>query len=154
MMHNFSPSMKSSPAQLNGDRCNGRLASSSFQCCNGAASPPGLAVSGWVTCPKSLLLFNRRDGPALFFIQELIRRNTGLFEDRPQSVLPHIAGMVGNGGVSVRLCVVPDLVTAGCLAVEGKAKRLEMLGYLPVTKSRLPPHLHPQYQGAVEGIAD
>ena len=77
----------------------------------------------------------------LFFIQKIIRRNTGLFENRTKSAFRHIAGMIGYGGVSVSLCVVPDLVTTGGLAVEGKAKCFKTLGYLPVTKTCQTPHL-------------
>ena len=46
-------------------------------------------------------LFNRRGESALFFVQELIRRNAGLLEDRTKGALRHIAGMVGDGGISV-----------------------------------------------------
>ena len=70
----------------------------------------------------------------LFLIQELIRRNTGLLEDRTKCALGHIARMIGNSSVSVGLCVVPDLVTTSGLAVKIKAKRLEMFSYIPVTE--------------------
>ena len=70
-----------------------------------------------------------------FLIQKLIRRNTGLLEDRPKCAFRHITRMIWNGGVSVGLCVVPDLVTTSGLTVEVKAKLLEILNYLPVTET-------------------
>lgn len=101
-----------------------------------------------------LSLFNRRSESALFFAQKIIRRNASLLEDRPQGALRHIAGMIGNGGVSISLRVVPDFVTACGLAVEGKAKCFKTSGYIPVTKTCQTPHLCPHHQWAIEGIAD
>lgn len=46
--------MKSSPAQ-SGIKADWHF--SFFQCCNGAAFPPGLAVSGRATCHNQFLLF-------------------------------------------------------------------------------------------------
>jgi hypothetical protein len=90
----------------------------------------------------------------LFFIQKIVRRDTGLFENRTKSALWHVAGVIGNGGVLVSLCVVPDLVTTGSLAVKGKAKCFKTLGYLPVAKTCQSAHLRPHDEGAIEGIAD
>jgi hypothetical protein len=50
---NYQLPMKSSPAET-GATADWLL--SSFQRCNGAASLPGLAVSGWATCLKELVL--------------------------------------------------------------------------------------------------
>jgi len=45
-----------------------------------------------------------------------------------------IAGVVGNGGIAAGGGVVPDLMTAGGLAVEFEAEFLQLLDDLPVLK--------------------
>lgn len=79
---------------------------------------------------------------------------SGLFEDGPESALRHIAGMVGNSGVSVRLLVVPDFVAAGGLPVKGKAERLKAPGYFAVAETGQPPHSGAYHQGTIERLPD
>jgi hypothetical protein len=49
--------------------------------------------------------------------------------------------MIGDGGVTVGLIIVPDLVAPGRLAVKSKAKRLEPLDDLSVLKAGQAAHI-------------
>ena len=71
----------------------------------------------------------------LFFLQEIIWQDTGLLKNRTKSAFRHVSGMIGNGGVSVSLWVIPDLVTTNGLAIEDKATCFKTLDYLPVPKT-------------------
>ena len=77
-----------------------------------------------------------------------------MFKDGSKSALGHIAGMVGDGGVSVCLTVVPDFMTAGGLPVKGKAERPEESGYFTVPKTGQSPHLCAHHQSTIERIAN
>jgi hypothetical protein len=70
-----------------------------------------------------------------FLIQEIVWRDSGLFKDRPESAFRHIAGMVGDGGISISLVVVPDFMAASGLTVKGKAECLKTPGYFPVPET-------------------
>ena len=52
----------------------------------------------------------------------------------------HVAGMVGNSGVTVGGRVVLELMRAGSLAMELEAEAFEPLHDLPVTKAGETPH--------------
>ena len=71
----------------------------------------------------------------LFLLQEVVGRDTCLFENGPKRSFRHVTGMIGYSGVSVGLLIVPDLMTAGGLAVKGETKRLEPLGYFSIPES-------------------
>ena len=67
--------------------------------------------------------------------QELVWRDVGLLQDGAQSAFGQFARMVRKRGVAVRLSVVPNLVTAACLAVECEAKILQSPDDLALAKS-------------------
>jgi hypothetical protein len=52
-----------------------------------------------------------------------------------ESALGHVAGIIGNGCVSMRGRVEPNLVTAGSLTVELKSEGFEPLDDVPVSKA-------------------
>jgi hypothetical protein len=72
----------------------------------------------------------------LFFVQEIVRLDTGLSQNGPQRAFRQVSGMVGDGGVAIGLGIVPDLVASGRLTVKGKAERLETFDDLAVFKTR------------------
>ncbi len=57
----------------------------------------------------------------LFLFQEVVRRYASLFENGPEGAFRYVAGVIGNGGIFVGLSIVPNLMTAGGLAVKDKA---------------------------------
>ena len=59
--------------------------------------------------------------------QKFLHRNPSLFEYGPQRPLGHVAGVIGDGGVTVIDWMVPDLMTTGSLAVNSKPKCLSGL---------------------------
>ena len=87
--------------------------------------------------PADVVIFVCTDGPipSLIAIQKLIRRNSGLLEDGPQSALRHIARVVWNRCVPIRPLIIPKFMTPRCLTIEGKAKKLQTINNLPVAES-------------------
>lgn len=77
--------------------------------------------------------------------QEGFRLDVGLLEDGAQRAFRHIAGMIGDGGVTVGLRIEPNLMGARRLTVELEAELTQALDDLPVLEARQPPHLaaHP-----------
>lgn len=73
-------------------------------------------------------------------LQELFGVDAGLFEDRAQCALGHVAGMVGEGGVAVGGGVVPDFVRAGGLAMELEAGAFEPLHDVAISEASEAPH--------------
>jgi hypothetical protein len=63
----------------------------------------------------------------LFFLQEIVRRDTGLFEDGQESAFRHVSGMIGDCGVSVGLLVVPDFMTPAAWRSKAKPSTLNRL---------------------------
>jgi hypothetical protein len=62
--------------------------------------------------------------------EEIFRLDICLFKNGAERALRQIAGMVGNRCVTVRLRIVPDLVAAGRMAVEGESQRTQLFDYL------------------------
>ena len=58
-----------------------------------------------------------------------------LFQNGTEGAFGHVAGMIGNGRVSMRGRVEPNLVTAGSLTVELKSEGFEPLDDVPVSKA-------------------
>lgn len=56
--------------------------------------------------------------------QEGVRIYAGLLENGAQRSLGHVAGVVRDGGVTVQRGIEPNLMRAGCLAVELQAELL------------------------------
>ena len=71
----------------------------------------------------------------LFLFQKIAGIYTGLFKDCSQSAFGHVAGVIGNNGISICLFVIPDFMASGSLAVKGKTKRLETLYDLSISKT-------------------
>jgi hypothetical protein len=86
----------------------------------------------------------------LFGFQEIIRGNSGFPQDRAQRALWHIARVIWYSCVSVALRVVPDFMTACCVAVKDKAVGFQSLDDLPVAKSGKPTHGLPYNQRVIE----
>jgi len=63
------------------------------------------------------------------------RLYAGLLEDGAQGAFGHVAGVVRDGGEPVRRGVMPDLVTAGGLAMEHEPERLQSPGDVAVPKA-------------------
>ena len=61
--------------------------------------------------------------------------------------------MVGNRCVSVGSGVEPDFVTAGGLAIELEAARLQFTNYFPIAISREPAHSGCDYDGVIPPLA-
>lgn len=52
----------------------------------------------------------------------------------------HVTGVIGNSSVTMRLRVLPDLVTARGLPVKNKTKLLQALDDFTILEAREPPH--------------
>ncbi len=73
--------------------------------------------------------------PASLRLQESLGVDAGLFEDRTQRSLGHVAWVVGDGGVSAERRIEPDLVRASCLPVEYQSEMLQPLGNFAIAKT-------------------
>jgi len=71
----------------------------------------------------------------LLLFKEIIGLDVGFSQDRPERAFRDVARMVLDGGVSVGIFIVPDLMTSGSLAVKGKPESLELLYDLPVAET-------------------
>ena len=83
------------------------------------------------------------DGPSVASIsrlQECVRRDAGLAEDRPEGAFRQIAGMVGQSGSAPGGGIPPDLVATPCMPVEFEAKPAKSIGYVAVGEPRQAPH--------------
>jgi hypothetical protein len=67
--------------------------------------------------------------------KKLIHTHTSLTQDRSQRSLRHIPWMVGNGGVPMIHCSIPDLMRTCSLAIKREAQRLEAPNYITIAKT-------------------
>jgi len=58
--------------------------------------------------------------------QKLVGIDSRLLQNRSERPLGHVAGMVWNCRVPVGARVVPNLVTAGCLAIKSEPKGFKL----------------------------
>ena len=92
--------------------------------------------------------------PNVIFLQENFGIDIGLFENRAECSLGHVACMIRNRGVAVGGRVLTDLVTSCGLAVELKSTLLYPLDDIAITKASETPHLAAAHdQRVIEGIA-
>ena len=54
-------------------------------------------------------------------VQEVVKFDAGLTKDRAQRTFRHVARMIRNRGVSIRIGIEPDLVRARGLSIEREA---------------------------------
>lgn len=81
----------------------------------------------------------------LFFLQEIVWRNTCFFKDCSKRPSRHITRMVLYGGISVFNFIIPDLVAAGSLAIKSESKSLKAFNNFTIMKTRQPSHvMHPR----------
>jgi hypothetical protein len=58
----------------------------------------------------------------LFILQKIVGRSARLLEDGTKCTFGHVAGMVGDGGVTLNCRIEPDFMRTARLAVELKAQ--------------------------------
>lgn len=73
-------------------------------------------------------------------LQEFIRVDSRLFQDRSQRALGHVAWMIRDCCVPIRPGIEPDFVAAGGLAVELEAARFQLPNKFSVPESRQTSH--------------
>jgi len=67
--------------------------------------------------------------------KEVIHTHAGLAKDGPESSFRQVTWVIGDGGVALARCRVPDLVGACGLAIESKPKALQPLHHIAVAKT-------------------
>lgn len=73
-------------------------------------------------------------------LQKIVGTDCCLLEDSSKCTLGHVAGMIRNSCVAIRLRVEPNLMASRCLAVELKAARFQLLDNFAIAKPRQPAH--------------
>jgi len=82
--------------------------------------------------------------------QEIVRQDTRLFQNCPESALRHLSGMIWNGSIKAGLFIIPDLMTAHGLTIKGKTELFQPFDDLPVAETGQPPHLCTHNKRAVK----
>lgn len=74
-------------------------------------------------------------GDSPLYVEKLGWCDSRLFQNGTEGAFGHVAGMIGNGRVSMRGRVEPNLVTACSLTIELKPEGFEPLDDFPVPKT-------------------
>ena len=85
-------------------------------------------------------MMSERTMQASLLRQEGLRVYAGLLENGAQRSLGHVARVVRDGGLTVQPGIEPNLMLAGCLAVELQAELLRTPDDVPIAKARQRTH--------------
>ena len=67
--------------------------------------------------------------------QKVIHAHAGLAQDGPKSSFRHVAWVIGDGGLALTRCLLPDFVGACRLAIESKHNMLKSFHHIALAKT-------------------